>query len=92
MRLQWKDTCSSPVETAASFALNADIAPARRTVHAAGPDWDRGWGECLWVCSGDPINYSDPFGLCPPANTDESDCASTFWADQELRRVREARW
>jgi len=30
---------------------------------------------------GDPINYSDPFGLCPPEDN-ENDCATRFWADR----------
>ena len=40
---------------------------------------------------GDPVNFSDPFGLCPPKNEDKSDCAmgteageqaTEYWADK----------
>jgi RHS repeat-associated protein len=28
----------------------------------------------------DPVNFSDPFGLCPPDDTNESDCGSAYYA------------
>jgi uncharacterized protein RhaS with RHS repeats len=37
---------------------------------------------------GDPINLSDPFGLCPPADDNFSDCATLsqgWWADRIAR-------
>ena len=30
--------------------------------------------------AGDPVNYSDPFGLCPPVNRETWDCGSTYYA------------
>ena len=32
---------------------------------------------------GDPVNYSDPFGLCPPQDN-VNDCATTFWAERYI--------
>jgi RHS repeat-associated protein len=34
---------------------------------------------------GDPVNYSDPFGLCPPWNQETWDCGSTYYADRIAR-------
>jgi uncharacterized protein RhaS with RHS repeats len=36
-------------------------------------------GMSLWgFANGDPVNYSDPFGLCPPRDIDWSTCVG-FW-------------
>jgi hypothetical protein len=36
-------------------------------------------GMNLWgFASGDPVNYSDPFGLCPPDDRDWSTCTGFF--------------
>jgi hypothetical protein len=37
--------------------------------------------------NGDPINFSDPFGLCPPEDTDLSDCSTATEEDRELLRA-----
>jgi hypothetical protein len=35
--------------------------------------------------SGDPVTFSDPFGLCPPENIDTWDCGSSFYANRIAR-------
>ena len=41
---------------------------------------------------GDPVSYSDPYGLCPPRDTNEGDCPAIYWAERQQNTHSRAAW
>ncbi|MGH7617867.1 MAG: RHS repeat-associated core domain-containing protein, partial [Gemmatimonadaceae bacterium] len=44
-----------------------------------------GGANLYGFASGDPVNFTDPFGLCPPDDKEESDCGSAYYARRIAR-------
>jgi RHS repeat-associated protein len=61
--------------TGTQYRRNRYVDPATGRFTQEDPIGLAGGLNLYGFANGDPVNFSDPFGLCPPADTDVSTCA-----------------
>jgi len=84
---QWMGTfvANGQGTTGMLYRRNRYFDPNSGQFTQADPIGIAGGMNAFGFANGDPVNFSDPFGLCPPDDTNENDCGSTYYARRIAR-------